>query len=108
MQQQSGVGPQLDIFILHHGFMFNFMAFYIVYGPINLYICVYLYKFDPARCRGLGPLISCMFKSFHLLKTRFTPAKVHRGKCCSSSQPKTWSNSRPMRTPQYVLVVGEA
>lgn len=39
--------------------MFNFMAFYILYWPINLetdrYI-LFIYKFDPVRCQGLGPL----------------------------------------------------
>lgn len=85
MQRQSGLEPELDVFILHHGFMFNFMAFHILYGPMNLDICIYLYKFDAARCRGLGPLMSCMFKSFRLLQTRFTPAEVRSGKCCSSS-----------------------
>lgn len=39
--------------------MFNFMAFYILYWLINLEIdryILFMYKFDPVRYQGLGPL----------------------------------------------------
>lgn len=36
MQWQSSIEAEFGIFILHHGFMFNFSAFYILYWPITV------------------------------------------------------------------------